>query len=85
MTMEHFMDYLHNHRPRRLRHSPAIRALVAETHLSTNDLIAPLFVRHGQHVRIPIASMPSQYQYSIDTLIAEVQQLYQLGIKGVIL
>lgn len=79
------MDSLLRHRPRRLRHSPALRALVAETHLATSDVIAPLFVRHGSRVRIPITSMPGQYQLSVDTLIDEVQQLTQLGIKGVLL
>jgi porphobilinogen synthase len=79
------MDYPLRHRPRRLRHSPALRALVAETHLATTDFIAPLFVRHGSQVRIPITSMPGQYQLSVDTLIDEVKQLTQLGITGVLL
>lgn len=85
MKMENGMDSVYSHRPRRLRHTPALRTLVAETHIRTADLIAPFFVRHGQGIRTPITSMPGQCQYSVDTLLQEIAQLVDLGILGVML
>lgn len=72
-------------RPRRLRRTPAIRDMVRETHLSVKDFIAPLFVKPGEAVRDPIASLPGQYQFSVDTLVEECSQLAGLGIPAVIL
>lgn len=72
-------------RPRRLRISQGIRRMVRETALTPADLIAPLFVRPGEGVRRPIASMPGQFQLSIDEVVNEVKQLYELGIPAVIL
>lgn len=62
-----------------------MRRLVRETRLSVDDLIAPLFVRPGRDVRNPIASMPGQYQFSVDTLTEECRQIEQLGIPAVLL
>ena len=59
-------------RPRRLRHHPLMRELVRETTLSPADLILPLFVRPGRGVRNEIASMPGNYQLSVDTLVEAV-------------
>ncbi len=59
--------------------------MVRETQLSVDDLIAPLFVRHGQGVRKPILSMPGQAQLSVDVVAQEVQQLAALGIPAVLL
>lgn len=70
-------------RPRRNRHSPAIRSLVHETYLHASDLIAPLFVIEGHHSRQAIASMPNVYRLSLDLLTCEVEQLYALGIRAV--
>ena len=70
-------------RPRRNRKNEAIRRLVRETHLSPNDLIAPLFVKDGQNVREPIASMPGISRLSIDQLVLECKELYSLGIHCV--
>ncbi|MGV3773821.1 MAG: porphobilinogen synthase, partial [Verrucomicrobiales bacterium] len=53
-----FPDY----RPRRLRKSPALRAMVRETRLSAQQLILPLFARRGRHVRQPVNSMPGVFQ-----------------------
>ncbi|HYK96730.1 MAG TPA: hypothetical protein VE011_12840, partial [Candidatus Dormibacteraeota bacterium] len=53
-------------RPRRLRRTPALRALVRETRLHTSMLVAPLFVRPGSGVREPIGSMPGQARLSPD-------------------
>ena len=73
------------HRPRRLRGTAALRDLVAETQLSTNDLIAPLFVREGIDEPIEITSLPGVHQDSIDSLRRGVTELADLGIKAIML
>ena len=73
------------HRPRRLRRSPALRDLVAETHLSVSDLVAPLFVREDIDQPVPIASLPGVVQHSRTSLRREVDQLAELGVRAVIL
>ena len=72
------------YRPRRLRRSPAIRRMVRETSLSVDDFIYPLFVRHGEDIWHEIPSMPGQYQWSIDRLPAEIEEIAELGIPAVI-
>src|SRR4051794_4839487 len=72
-------------RPRRLRSSPLIRAMVRETELAASDFILPLFVRPGTGVRQEIASMPGNYQLSPDTLVDEVGAAADLGVKAFIL
>jgi porphobilinogen synthase len=72
-------------RPRRLRRGETIRRMVRETHLSPDDLIAPLFVLAGEGARQPIASMPGQYQMSVDGILAECRELASLGVPGAIL
>ena len=72
-------------RLRRLRRTPALRGMVRETALSANQLIAPLFVRHGRGVRKPIGSMPGQAQLSVDVVVEEVQALAALGVPAVLL
>ncbi len=72
-------------RLRRLRRSPALRRLVAETTLTVNDLIYPLFVCEGQGVRQDVGSMPGVSRLSIDTLVRECREVAELGIAGVIL
>ncbi len=71
-------------RPRRLRRTPALRALVRETALSPVDFVYPLFVRHGAG-RTPIASMPGIAQLSVDEAVREAAAAYALGIRAVIL
>jgi porphobilinogen synthase len=71
-------------RNRRLRQSPAVRALVRETSLSPADFIAPIFVVEGRHVREEIPSMPNYYRLSLDLVSAEVKALWSLGIKSVL-
>mgnify|MGYP001574001329 CR=1 FL=1 len=73
------------YRPRRLRSSATLRAMVSETSLSTGDLILPLFVSHGKGVERPIKSMPGHYQLSVDRLKKEIKEIRTLGIPGVIL
>jgi len=72
-------------RPRRLRHSPALRNMVRETELNASDFIYPLFVRHGENVRAEIKSMPGIYQLSVDQLAKEAKEVLELGIPAVIL
>ncbi len=72
-------------RPRRLRRSPAIRQMVRETTLSVKDFIYPLFVRTGQNIKDPIASMPGQYHFSVDRIGKEAEEIWSLGIPSVIL
>ncbi|HJT76283.1 MAG TPA: porphobilinogen synthase [Gemmataceae bacterium] len=74
-----------NARPRRLRYSPLIRSLVRETTLTADDLILPLFVRPGRGVRQEIASMPGNYQLSVDRLVDEVGAAVDLGLRAFIL
>lgn len=72
-------------RLRRLRRTPALRRLVAETRLSVDDLIAPLFVREGITEPQPIASIPGVVQHTRASLRDEVRALVALGVPGVIL
>ena len=73
------------HRGRRLRRTPAMRALTGETRLSVDQLVAPLFVCEGVNVRDPIASMPGQARLSPDLAAAEASALAALGIRAVLL
>jgi len=70
---------------RRLRRSEGLRRLVRETRLSPADFVFPLFVAHGQGLRREIASMPGQYQLSVDQLAQEARELLSLGIPAVLL
>ncbi len=72
-------------RPRRLRATPAWRALVAETTLSAADLVYPLFVVPGEGIRNPVGSMPGVFQLSIDELVRECAAAWALGVPAVIL
>jgi porphobilinogen synthase len=72
-------------RPRRLRHHPLVRDLVRETTLTAKDLILPLFVRPGRGVKKEIASMPGNYQLSVDRLVEEVGAALDLGVCAFIL
>jgi porphobilinogen synthase len=72
-------------RPRRLRRMAGLRHLVRETCLAPSDFVYPLFVRPGRDVERPIASMPGQYQRSVDRLGDEARRISALGIPAVIL
>ena len=74
-----------NTRLRRLRHNANVRDLIRETRLHVNDLVAPLFIKHGTNIKKPIASMVGQYQLSVDKLAEEVKTLAAAGIKNVLL
>lgn len=73
------------HRPRRLRSHPQLRRMVQETVVTTNDLIYPLFAVPGEGVAQEVSSMPGVYQLSIDKVVAEAKEVYDLGIPAVIL
>lgn len=72
-------------RNRILRATPAIRSLVAESMLTPNDFIVPLFIDEGDNVETEIASMPNYYRRSIDLTVKEVKELWRMGIKSVLL
>ncbi|HEY4206001.1 MAG TPA: porphobilinogen synthase [Puia sp.] len=72
-------------RNRILRRTPAIRAMVAETILTPNDFIVPLFIDEGKGQQFEIPSMPGYYRRSIDGTVKEVKELWDLGIKSVLL
>lgn len=72
-------------RLRRLRQTSQLRALVRETHLSPDDLILPLFIRHGQDQKLPIKTMPGQFQFSLDQLKPELEDIQAHGLKSVLL
>jgi porphobilinogen synthase len=72
------------HRPRRLRGRPVLRDLVRETTLTPNDFILPLFVRPGRGIKREIASMPGNYQLSVDRLVDEVGAAWDVGVKAFI-
>src|SRR5919198_3619001 len=73
------------HRPRRLRRSDAIRAMVRETRLAPENFVLPLFVCPGTGVRREISSMPGVYNLSIDEVTKEVAAAYDIGVRSVIL
>ena len=72
-------------RMRRLRRNETVRRMVRETSLSVDNLIYPLFVCPGKDVKREIASMPGNYQFSIDRLVTECREVQELGIPGVLL
>lgn len=72
-------------RPRRLRQHPQLRRMVQETVLTANDLIYPLFAVPGSSVAKEVKSMPGVYQLSVDKIVEEAKQVYDLGIPAVIL
>jgi porphobilinogen synthase len=73
------------HRPRRLRRTPALRALVRETRITPEQLVYPLFVIEGEGQRRPVSSMPGVFQLSVDEAVREASGVKADGIGGVIL
>lgn len=72
-------------RNRILRKSEAIRSMVAETKLSPNDFIVPLFIDEGENLKDPIQSMPGYFRNSLDVTVKEVKELWSMGLKSVLL
>jgi porphobilinogen synthase len=79
--MPKFPEY----RPRRLRRTAALRALVRETSLAPSQFVLPLFVRPGSGIRQPVGSMPGVNQTSVDELLVDARAAAALGIGGVLL
>ncbi|MCT7980818.1 porphobilinogen synthase [Laspinema olomoucense] len=73
------------HRPRRLRQHPQLRRMVRENLLTTSDLIYPLFAVPGESVAKEVSSMPGVYQLSVDKIVEEAKEVYDLGIPAIIL
>ena len=73
------------HRPRRLRNNKILRKMVRETHLHVSDFITPLFIVHGKDKKNPIRSMPGIFQFSLDRLEEEIEEMLALGLEQVIL
>lgn len=72
-------------RNRILRRTPAIRAMVAETTLTPNDFIAPIFIDEGENVQTEISSMPGYYRRSLDLTVKDAKELWSMGVKSVLL
>jgi porphobilinogen synthase len=72
-------------RPRRLRQSAAMRALVSETQLNVSQLVLPLFARAGRKLRRPIAAMPGVFQLSPDELLRDATNAFEAGVPAVLL
>jgi porphobilinogen synthase len=72
------------YRPRRMRRTESLRAMVRETELSVRYLIYPLFVAPGKGVRNPIKAMPGCCRFSVDAVVEEAKEVFDLGIPGVI-
>jgi len=73
------------HRPRRLRRTPALRALVRETRLHTDDLIAPMFCKEGIDEPVTISSMPGQFQHTLESLRKEAVATAETGVRAFML
>ena len=73
------------HRPRRLRNHPQLRRMVQENVLTTSDLIYPLFAVPGDAIAQEVTSMPGVYQLSVDKIVDEAKEVYDLGIPAIIL
>lgn len=72
-------------RPRRLRRTPALRRLVAQTRLHPADLVLPVFVKEGASEPTPIESMPGVVQHSLDSLVEEARRCVTAGLGGIML
>ena len=72
-------------RPRRLRRTPAVRRLVAETRVAPADLVLPVFVREGASEPVPIGSMPGVVQHTLDSLRAAAVEAVEAGVGGLML
>jgi len=72
-------------RNRILRRSPAIRSLIAETRLTADDFVVPLFIDEGKNIETEISSMPNYYRRSLDLTVKEAKELWGMGLKSVLL
>jgi porphobilinogen synthase len=73
---------LNTRRPRRNRKSEAIRAMVEETRVSTDDLIFPLFLIEGNNKKVEVASMPGIFRLTADLMLKEIEECMKLGVRA---
>jgi porphobilinogen synthase len=73
------------HRPRRLRRTENLRALIRETRLAPDDFVLPLFACAGDNVRREVSSMPGVHNLSVDKIGDEAARAYDMGVKGIML
>lgn len=87
MISDHlYINNMHLQRRNRItRQSAAIRSMVAETKLSPDDFIVPLFIDEGENIKTEIASMPGYYRNSLDVTVKEVKELWSMGLRSVLL
>ncbi|BAQ62558.1 porphobilinogen synthase [Geminocystis sp. NIES-3708] len=74
-----------SYRPRRLRRTESLRSMVQENQVTVNDLIYPVFVMQGENIKQEIPSMPDCYRFSLDLLLLELQEVFDLGINAIAL
>ncbi|MEK6692992.1 MAG: porphobilinogen synthase [Nitrospirota bacterium] len=72
-------------RPRRMRANENLRRMIRETRLSVDDLIYPMFVVPGRRVKKLISSMPGNFQQSVDRIVEDAKEVYELGIPAILL
>ena len=72
-------------RTRRTRNNPIIRDLISDVNLTMNDFLYPIFIEEGDNIKIEIESMTNQYRYSLDKLKDELDEICNLGIRGLLL
>ena len=73
------------YRPRRLRKNEKIRAMVRETEISSDHLVYPLFVKEMAEDKVPVLSMPGIYQFSVEGLMREIEELVDVGVPAIML
>lgn len=83
--MKRFHGQYPTHRLRRLRQHPGLRSMVCENRLSVQQLVLPLFVRSGRHLRREVKSMPGVFQLSPDEILHTARQAHSLGIPAILL
>lgn len=72
-------------RPRRIRHSEAIRNIVQENRVNVSDLVYPMFIVHGEGIKKEIPALPGQFHYSVDKMLEELKEVVELGINSVLI
>jgi porphobilinogen synthase len=85
MSSENSTTTTITNRPRRLRRTETLRRMVRENTLTVDDLIYPMFVMSGEGQKVEISSMPGCYRFSLDLLLAEIAEIYSLGIGAIAL
>src|SRR5688572_23737353 len=73
---------LNTRRPRRNRKSEAIRTMVEETRVATENLIYPLFLLDGKNKKIEVGSMPGIFRFSVDLMLNEIEECLKLGVRA---